>query len=82
MSNVSRAEASTGSSPHVLRKTPNAAAKTPLTRDLPARAAISVNEKMMMEVNSGGPKVRAMAAKGAASRINMQSEKVSPQTEE
>ena len=37
---------------------------------------------VMIEVNSGGPKVSAMAAKGAASRISMQSEKVSPQTEE
>ena len=79
---VRRSEASTGSRPHVLRNIPKAAAIIPFVSDLPASAAINVKEKIIIEVNSGGPKVNAMAANGAANRISMQSENVSPQTDE
>ena len=55
---------------------------TPLVSDWAARAAINVNEKSTMEVNSAGPNLSAIAAKGAASRMRTISEKVSPKTEE
>ena len=54
----------------------------PFVSDWEASAAIRVNEKTTMAVNSGGPNLRAMLANGAASRINMMSENVSPKIEE
>ena len=81
-SKVIRGVLSTGSKPHVLKNTPNAAARIPFTNDLPAKAAIIVNENRMIVENSGGPNLSATAAKGAANKMSMMSEKVSPKTDE
>ena len=79
---VMRSVLSTGSRPQVLRNSPSAAAISPFTSERPASAAIMVKEKRMIVVSSLGPKVSAMAAKGAASRMRTMSENVSPKTEE
>jgi len=55
---------------------------SPLIMDFPATPATMVREKAMSMVISGGPNLRAMDARGAATAIRTRSEQKSARVEE